>query len=249
MKKILFLSLFMHTLLFSSEITIAVAANVSYAIQKLVATFETLHPETKVHTVLGSSGKLTAQIRYGAPYDLFMSADMKYPQSLYTDALAVKPAMIYAQGALALLSQKERDFSQNPMELLDDANIHRIAIANPKTAPYGIAAAEALVHTKQYKKLKSKFIYGESVSQTVMYAVRAADMGLVALSALYAPQMKKYVKNRQWVEIDKTLYTPIDQGMVILKHAEQTPEVKAFYDFMQSSASATILRDFGYRVP
>lgn len=249
MKKILFLSLFMHTLLFSSEITIAVAANVSYAIEKLVATFETLHPDTKVHTVLGSSGKLTAQIRYGAPYDLFMSADMKYPQSLYADALAVKPAVIYAQGALALFSKKERDFSKNPMKLLDNVNIHRIAIANPKTAPYGIAAAEALNNTKQYERLKSKFIYGESVSQTVMYAVRVADMGLVALSALYAPQMKKYVKKSHWVEVDTNLYRPIDQGMVILKRAAYNPEVKAFYDFMQSSASATILRDFGYRVP
>ncbi len=245
---ILVISIAIYTPISAKSITIAVAANVSYAIDDLKSAFGKLHPEIDTTIILGSSGKLTAQIRYGAPYDLLMSADMRYPKALYDDGLAISEPIIYAKGALALLSTEARDFSKG-LSILQDSNIEKIAIANPKTAPYGIAAAEALREVKLYQKLKPKFIYGESVSQTLIYAIKASDIGLVAKSSLYSPRMSHYKEGINWIAIDSSLYSPIAQGMVILKATKSPKVAEVFYKFMLSDTAKNILRKFGYQVP
>jgi molybdate transport system substrate-binding protein len=232
----------------AGTIQIAVAANVSYAIDNLKKSFNKIHPDTNVQVVLGSSGKLTAQIRHGAPYQLFMSADMKYPEALYKDKVAVTEPVVYAQGMLAYLSQKPKDFSKG-MKVLKDENIRKIAVANPKTAPYGKAAEEAMKNAFVYEDVKDKFVFAESASQTVSYTVTAADFGFIAKSSLYSSKMKQYKENIHWAEVDPKLYTPIKQGIVILKKGEKNPEVRAFYDFMLSSEAEKILTDFGYLLP
>ena len=247
MKRFFVIVILLGNVLFASTITIAVAANVSYAIKPLIKAFNTSNPETKVNVILGSSGKLFAQITHGAPYTLFMSANMKYPNTLYKNGMTITKPVIYGQGALAMLSQKERNYSAK-IEVLTRPDIKKIAIANPRTAPYGVAAAEALKNAKLYKKLEKKFVYAESISQTVTYATTAADIGIVALSSLYAPQMLQYKENTHWAEVEESLYTPIDQGMVILKKAKDNVEVKAFYDFMLSKRAKEILTSFGYKV-
>ncbi len=175
--------------LFAEKITIAAAANVSYAIDELKEAFCEIHPQTEVRIVLGSSGKLSAQIRNGAPYGLFMAANMSYPEILYKEKIAITKPVVYAYGKIAYLSVKERDFSKG-LDLLQDDSIKTIAIANPKTAPYGHAAKEAMQTVGLYEKLQSKLIYAESISQTVSYALRAADIAIVAKSTLYTPKMK-----------------------------------------------------------
>jgi molybdate transport system substrate-binding protein len=234
-------------MLTAGEIRIAVAANVSYAIGDLKEAFHKSHPDTKVQVILGSSGKLTAQIRHGAPFGLFMSANMKYPKALYEEKMAVTKPVVYAEGTLAILSVKARNYCAE-IFVLKDPSIQKIAIANPKTAPYGVAAKEALDNAKLYKKLESKFVYGESISQTVTYAMMAADIGIVAKSSLFSPQMSQYKEAIHWTEVDESLYTPIEQGMVILKEAQGNAEVKAFYDFMLSNEAKVILKKFGYKV-
>ena len=99
-----------------------------------------------------------------------------------------------------------------------------------------------------YEELKEKFVYGESISQTVAYATTAADIGIIAKSSLYSPQMSHFKESIHWSDINETLYTPIDQGMVILKKAEGNTEVKAFYDFMLSPKAKEVLKHFGYKV-
>ena len=245
--KISIMMLLLSSYSMATTITVAVAANVSYAIKPLIKAFNESHPETKVNIILGSSGKLLAQITHGAPYALFMSANMKYPNTLYKNGMTVSKPVIYAQGALAMLSQKERNYCAE-IDVLQSPDIKKIAIANPKTAPYGVAAAEALKNAKLYKKLEKKFVYGESISQTVTYATTAADIGVIALSSLYSPQMTQYKEAIHWSEVDESLYTPIDQGMVILKNAKDNVEVKAFYDFMLSKRAKEILTSFGYKV-
>jgi len=235
------------TSLFSGEISIAVAANVSYAIEPLKKAYNEIYPDTKINVILGSSGKLTAQITHGAPYQLFMSANMKYPNSLYDNNLTVTKPVIYAQGSLAILSTKKRNYC-GEIFVLKDPDVKKIAIANPKTAPYGVAAVEALKNARLYKKLQDKFVYGESISQTVIYATDAADIGIIAKSSLFSPQMLKYKEAIHWSDVDETLYTPIDQGMVILKNGENNEEVKAFFDFMLSAQAKEILKSFGYKV-
>lgn len=248
MKKTIMILLCFSTFLLGNTINIAVAANVSYAINDLIDAFNQQYPKTKVQVTLGSSGKLTAQITHGAPYDLFMSANMKYPQALYDKQIAIAKPFVYAQGSLAMLGQKPQDFSQG-IHFLTSNNIKRIALANPKTAPYGKAAVQALKKVKLYTPLKSKYIYGESIAQTVSYTLSAADIGLIAKSSLYSPKMRHFKKDIHWRDVNSSLYTPINQGMVILKRATQNAEVKAFYDFMLSAKAKTILKNYGYLIP
>jgi molybdate transport system substrate-binding protein len=244
MKKLLFTILLLN-ILYAKEITIAVAANVSYAIVPLIKAFHHTYPMIKVHTVLGSSGKLTAQISHGAPYDLFLSANMMYPNHLYRKGLSKIKPVIYAQGALALLTTKHYNLSKG-LSLLLDKSISKIAIANPKTAPYGVATVEALKNATLYESLKPKFVYGESISQTLTYATCAADIGIVAKSSLFSPQLKQYQKGKHWVDIPTSLYTPIAQGIVLLNHRS---EVKSFYDFLFSSKAKEIFKSYGYTLP
>jgi len=246
-KKILLTALLITSSLFANKINIAVAANVSYAINDLIKEFNKTNPNTKVRVTLGSSGKLTAQIKHGAPYDIFMSANMKYPNSLYKDNIAITKPLVYAHGSLAILSYKQRDFGKE-LELLKEDAIKRIAIANPKTAPYGIATKEALEKAKIYKEIKKKFIYGESISQTVSYTVTASDIGFIAKSSLYSPKMTRFKENINWISLDTKLYTPISQGIVILKEASNNKEVKAFYEFILSSKAKKIFKNYGYMV-
>jgi len=247
MRKLFILPLFILSTLYAGTINIAVAANVSYAIEDLKKEFKKSHPNTKINVILGSSGKLTAQIKNGAPYALFMSANMKYPQALYKDKMAITKPIVYAEGTLVMLSVTKQDFSQG-IKLLLDEKIKTIAIANPKTAPYGIVSREALKSAKIYETIKSKFVYGESISQTVAYTNKAADIGLIAKSALYSSKMSRYKKGVNWVEVNSKYYTPIEQGFVLLKDAKNSSEAQAFYNFLQSDSAKKIFKDFGYIV-
>lgn len=248
MKKLLLASLLLLSSLNAGSINIAVAANVSYAMDTLLDEFHKNNPDTEVKVTLGSSGKLTAQIKNGAPYTLFMAANMKYPEALYKDKIATTVPHIYAKGALAYLSNKKRDFSEG-IKLLESPSISKIAVANPQTAPYGKAAIEAMKKAGVYENIESKFVYAESISQTVSYAVTAADIGLIAKSSLYSPKMSQYKENINWADVDASLYKPINQGIVILKNGDNNSEVQAFYDFMLSAKAKEILVDFGYLVP
>jgi molybdate transport system substrate-binding protein len=246
MKKTLITLLFAASA-FAGEINIAVAANVSYAIDELKAAFAKNHPDTKVQVTLGSSGKLTAQIKNGAPYGLFMAANMKYPEALYKDKIAVTKPVVYAQGALAYLSAKPTDFSKG-IALVAEKSIGKIAVANPKTAPYGTAAVEAMKNGGVFETAKSKFVYAESISQTVTYALTAADVGFIAKSSLYSPKMAKYKENVNWASVNPKLYTPIKQGIVLLNNGEKNVEYKAFYDFILGDEAKSIFKNYGYIV-
>ncbi|WP_375725129.1 molybdate ABC transporter substrate-binding protein [Arcobacter sp. KX21116] len=248
MKKIVLGILVVSLSLFAGQINIAVAANVSYAIGDLINEFNKTNPDTKVNVTLGSSGKLTAQIKNGAPYNIFMAANMKYPEALYSDKIAVTKPVIYAQGSLAILSIKKIDMSKG-INLASDSSVNKIAIANPKTAPYGKAAVEAMKNAKIYDEVVKKYVYAESISQTVTYATTATDIGFIAKSSLYSPKMSMYKEGLNWVDVNPKLYTPINQGIVIINNAKENKEAKAFYDFILSADAKKIFNKFGYLVP
>jgi len=246
-KKIVFVSMMLaYSVVNAGDINIAVAANVSYAIDELKSEFNKLHPDTKVKVTLGSSGKLTAQIKNGAPYQLFMAANMKYPEALYKDKIAITKPVIYAQGGLAMLSTRKLDFTKG-IKVVNSSKVDKIAVANPQTAPYGKAAVEAMKNAGVYESVKAKYVFAESISQTVSYAVTAADIGFIAKSSLCSPKMAMYKKGIDYSDVDPKLYTPINQGIVILQNSNK--EVKAFYDFMLSEKAKKIMQDFGYLVP
>lgn len=244
MKKIL-LSILITTAIFAGEINVAVAANVSYAIEELKAEFKKTNPDIDVKITLGSSGKLTAQIKNGAPYGIFMAANMLYPEALYNKKAALTKPIVYAQGELAYLSIKPIDFSKG-IAIVNDNSISKIAIANPKTAPYGAATIEAMKNSGVYESAKGKFVFGESISQTVSYTITAADLGFIAKSSLYSPKMAHYKENVNWASVDTSLYTPIKQGIVLLKYAENNSDYKAFYDFILSDRAKKIFIKYGY---
>ena len=231
--------------LFAGTINIAVASNVSYAIDELKSEFHKSHPTTKVRVTLGSSGKLTAQIKHRAPYGVFMSANMLYPQRLYKENLALLEPQVYAQGTLSFFTLKKYDLSRG-FELLKSKDIRRIAIANPKTAPYGKATFDALQTLHLHKPLQSKFIYGESISQTLSYTMTAADIGIVASASLYSPKMQKFQEGKNWMKIEPEFYHPIKQGIVLLKEAKGSQEYRDFYEFILSQKAEQIFKKYGY---
>ncbi|RWS48770.1 molybdate ABC transporter substrate-binding protein [Arcobacter venerupis] len=246
-KKIILGLMVLSSTMFAGQVNIAVAANVSYVINELIAEFNKTNPDTQIQVTLGSSGKLTAQIKNGAPFNIFMSADMKFPESLYEENIAITKPVVYAQGAIAMLSSKELDFKKG-IDLIKDDSISKIAIANPKTAPYGTAAIEAIKNAKIPDSIESKFVYAESISQVVTYATTAADVGFIAKSSLYDEKMSQYKENINWISVDPTLYKPIKQGIVIINNAKDNAEVKAFYDFILSEKAKKIFVDYGYLV-
>jgi molybdate transport system substrate-binding protein len=233
--------------LMAGEVSLAVAANLGDVIEVLKKEFMQTHPDTKVSSVLGSSGKLSAQIIAGAPYDVFLSANMKFPENLYNDGIATNKPIVYASGALAMMSVKGLDLSRG-ITIVNDANAEKISLANPKTAPYGTATVEALKNAGVYDKTEPKLVYAESISQAVQFATTAADIGFVNKSAFYSDKMKAFVEGKDWVAVDTKLYKPIAQGIVLLKKAEKNAEAKAFYDFILSAKAQKIFKDFGYVV-
>jgi len=245
MKSLLLSTFLFCSLLLAENITVAVAANVSYAMDELKEEFRKTHPSINVRVVLGSSGKLTAQIKNGAPYGLFMSANMKYPENLFTQGIAITEPVVYAQGTLAYFSVKPRDLSDG-VDLLKDKSIEKIAVANPKTAPYGAATMEALQNADLFQVLESKFVYAESISQTVSYAMTAADIGIIAKASLYSDRMKAYKEGYHWKEVDSQLYEPIRQGIVLLKNSKGIEAYRAFHAFVLGEKAKTIFKKYGY---
>ena len=247
MLKLFLTSVILSASLLAGEISVAVAANLTDAVESLKAEFAKTNPTIKVNTVLGASGKFTTQIKNGAPFDVFLSADMKFPESLYADGIAVTKPVVYASGALAMVSTKGLDLSKG-LSLLTDPKVEKVAIANPKTAPYGTASIEAFKNANVLDKVEPKLVQGDSIGQALQFSLTAADVGFVNASAFYSDKMKEYKKGVQWVDVDPKLYKPIAQGIVLLKQAEKNADAKAFYDFVLSAKAKDIFKNYGYVV-
>ena len=232
------------SLISAKDIRVAVAANVSYAMQDIIKAYKMKDNSTKITTTIGSSGKLAAQILNGAPYDIFLSANQKYPQNLYEKNITKEPPKVYVKGQLVLFSTKDLNISKS-LELLESKKVKKIAVANPKTAPYGVATKEALINAKIYKKIEPKFVYGESIGQTLIFTLKAADIGIVAKSQLYSKPMSKYKEGKDFIDINSSLYTPTKQAALLLSNKDKARE---FYNFLFSKEAKDIFRKYGYIV-
>jgi molybdate transport system substrate-binding protein len=235
------------TLAQAEPLTVAVAANVKFAFADLQQAF-TRESGIQVKSVFGSSGKLTAQIKSGAPFDAFLSANMKYPENLYKSGLAITEPKVYANGVLVLWTLNPLDLGKG-IQVLNDPAVQKIAVANPRLAPYGREAINALKHFKLYAALESKLIYGENISQVSQYIdSKSADIGFTAKSVVLAPQLAGQGK---WIELPRDSYQPIAQGVVILKHGVQTNPAAAnrFLEFLASPAARSIFEKYGYLLP
>ncbi|WCT14030.1 molybdate ABC transporter substrate-binding protein [Mucilaginibacter jinjuensis] len=227
------------------KLRIAVAANAQYVAKKLAEEFK---KETNVDAdlIVGASGKLTTQIEQGAPFDVFLSADMKYPQELADKTLTLDQPRIYAYGQLIMWTlNKDAKLSQ-PSDLTQPV-FHKIAVANPSLAPYGEATMQALGKLKLAEQLKDKIVYGESIAQVNQYLLSGAtEVAFTAKSIVLDPEQKDKGK---WVAVNEKLYQPIAQGVVILKASsgENLKEAQKFYTFLFGSKAKKILKAYGYK--
>ena len=235
MKKFFFLII--SATLFAKTLYIASAANLTYVMPEIKKAFNRRYPDIKINLVLSSSGKLTAQILRGAPYDVFLSANMKYPLKIYRAKIAKLPPKIYARGAICLFSLKHKNIS---LANLDKFNF--IAISKPQTTPYGKAAVEAFKNAGIYGKIKPKLVFAETIPAVFSYVKSYADVGVVAKSTLYSKNVKNLGKF-YFKEIDSKLYKPINQGIILLSDKKAA---KAFYNFMLSKKAKKILKKYGY---
>jgi molybdate transport system substrate-binding protein len=241
------LLLFASAMTHAETLTIAVAANVRYAYDELATGF---NKETgiAVRSVSGSTGKIASQIKSGAPYDVFISADNETPDALFKDGLAETKPRVYAYGVLVLWTNKDFDLGKG-LPLLADTKVQKIAIANPKLAPYGRASMQALASAKLDAAVESKLVYGESISQTTQFVDSgAADIGFIAKSVVIAPVMAGKGK---WVEVPKGSYEPIAQAVVVLKHSAgaQSTNARKFADYLFTPKARAILAKYGYVLP
>ncbi len=226
------------------KVVVATAANMKSAMATLTKAY-THKTGVEFELIVGSSGKLTAQIMEGAPFDIFIAANMKYPEAVYTGGKAQNAPRIYANGKLVLWSM----VGNTPVSIaaLTDSAIGHIALANPKTAPYGVAAKEVLQHYGLMEVLKPKLVFGESIGQTDQFIIsQAAQIGFTALSTVLSPEMKG---KGSWVTIDPSLYSNISQGVVLINRNEgANPDTQGFYDFLFSNETKEILKEYGYLV-
>ncbi len=230
-----------------AKLTVAVAANMQYAFKALQADYEKSSGVT-IDAIIGSSGKLTQQITEGAPFDVFISADTKYPQILYQNKLIPDTPRVYANGVLVLWSAKPGIKPTADLGMLLGQHVKAIAIANPATAPYGAAAEEILKNDHLLDKVRPKLVYGESITQTSQFiATGAADIGFTAKAVVLSNEMKG---KGIWVELDAKQYAPISQAAVLLSHGvkNNAQSSKAFYDYLYSNRAKKILKQFGYLV-
>jgi molybdate transport system substrate-binding protein len=243
------LILFTSALASAQEITVAAAADMSAALPELVAAYTKKTGQT-VKLSFGASGNLTNQIRNGAPFDIFFSADEQYPQQLISEGLASKDTLYrYAVGRLVLWvpADSPLDLSKLGIQALLDPSVKKISIANPATAPYGRAAAAALRHFGIYDRVSGRLVLGESVSQAAQFVESGnAQAGLIALSHALAPTMKG--KGRYWT-VPLDAYPTLNQAAVVLSKSKQQDAARRFLEFLRSPEATSLLTGYGFSLP
>lgn len=232
----------------AEEITVAAAADLQFAFKDIAARFEN-DTGNSIKLVFGSSGNFTNQIKNGAPFDMFFSADIGYPRQLETDGL-VEPGTLYhyANGKIVLWARKGSNVAvDHGLKLVLERAISKIAIANPQHAPYGRAAVAALRHEGIYEQVQGKLVLGENISQTAQFVETGnADVGIVALSLVLAPAMQG--KGKYWL-IPESWYPAIEQVCVTLKSSHHKQVAQQFLAYLKKPEIARLMQVYGFVVP
>ena len=247
LKPLLFaFAFFVCSTAFAEKITVAAAADLKFAMDEIAVAFKKANPADEVDVIYGSSGKFHTQIRQGAPYDLFFSADIEYPRELAKAGLTASPVVPYAVGRIVLWSPAF-DGSKLTLESLADAKFKRIAMANPKHAPYGKRAEEALRASGVWGKVESRLVFGENIAHTAQFVQTGnAEVGILALSLVLSPEL---ADKGSYYLIPEKLHQPLEQGFVITKRAEGNALAKRFADYMNSPSARNLMTRYGFALP
>jgi molybdate transport system substrate-binding protein len=229
-------------------ITVAAASDLTDAMRGIVANFGKATGCT-VRVSTGSSGNFLTQIENGAPFDVFFSADIAYPKKLESEGLAeAGSTVLYAVGKIVLWVRNDSrlDITKGLGALRDPA-VRKIAIANPLHAPYGRAAEQALRGAGIYDAVKDRLVLGENISQAAQFAESGnADAGIVALSLAQSAPLKD---EGRYAAIPSQLYTPIQQGAVVLRAAQNPQRARAFLEYVRTPEAVELLARYGFALP
>lgn len=232
----------------AATLLVAAASDLVYCIDELGAAFRKEQPTAEVKVTTGASGNFFAQIKRGAPFDVFMSADMDYPRRLVQEG-AADPASLkaYAIGRLAVWTFDARFDLGKGMQVFADPRLARVAIANPEVAPYGRAARGALMHHGMWDKVQGKLAIGENVAQAAQFVQTGnAQLGIVSLATVLSPRLKGV--GRYYVVPEEGV-APIEQGAVVTRHGQGNPLAARFIQFLQTKAARDILQRSGFGLP
>src|SRR5262245_38457685 len=231
-------------------VRVAAAADLKFALEDVAAAFRQARPDVTVKVTYGASGNFFAQLSNRAPFDLFLSADVEYPRKLIEQGLADRDSeFLYAVGHLVLWvpSSSALDLEKLGANALLDPSVRKIAVANPRHAPYGRAAVAALKSLGVFDQVEGKLVYGENVAQAAQFAQSgSADAGVFALSLAMAPSLRD--KGRYW-EVPLTAHPRLDQGGVILNWAQDRGSAGAFRAFLLGEEGKAVLKRYGFFLP
>lgn len=229
----------------SEPLTIAAAADLRYALDEIIALYRTEYPGSSLRVIYGSSGKMSTQIRHGAPFDVFFSADIQFPEQLYAEGYASSKPELYAIGRIVLWSPR-LDLTDTPLELLNTLHFRRLAIAQPAHAPYGLRAKEALESLGLWQELEAKLVYGENIAQTAQMAQSgAAEVAIIALSLARFPELARH----GYQLIPAELHQPLTQAFVITRHGANKASAQQFSAFMAHYEVRAIMQRYGFELP
>ena len=232
------------------SVRVAAAADLQYVFPDLAAAFAKTHPDIELEPNFGSSGSFFAQLSNSAPFDLFLSADVDYPHKLVAGGQGEAGSeFIYALGRIVLWvpNSSKLDLQATGFQALLDPSAHKIAIANPRFAPYGRLAEAALRKQDLYDKVKDRLVLGENIAQTAQFVeTGAADIGILAHSLTQSPRMRD--KGRSWT-IPADAHPRLEQGGIILKWAQDKEAARAFRAFMLSEQGRAVLLASGFDLP
>jgi molybdate transport system substrate-binding protein len=239
--------LFISPLCAAQDFTVAAAADLQFAMQDIVGQFQS-QTGKNVRVIYGSSGNFFQQVQNGAPFDMFFSANLDYPKKLEAAGL-IEPGSYYQYGRgkiVIWVPNGSKINVKSGLTVLLEADVRKIAIANPQHAPYGQAAIAAMQKADVYEKVKEKFVLGENLSQTASFVMSgAADVGIVALSLALSPNMKG---KGDYAIVPEDLHPPIEQACVILRAAKNKNTAEQFLAFVKTGAIGALLRNYGFDV-
>jgi len=242
-----FLAVQLAPVLHAETVTIAAAADLTYCIEDLNQTYRQSHAGTELKVSTGSSGNFSTQIENGAPFDLFLSADVQYPKRLANGGYVDQSTLtVYAVGRIVLWTAKPDTVNlDRGLEVLRDrVAVKRIALANPEHAPYGRAAKAVLENSGLWSEVQDRIVQGENIAQTAQFVETGnADAGFVALSLLLSPNLK----NRgRYIEVDTKLYPKLEQAMVLTTNGSKRSAARDYFQFLRSEAARKIFDQYGF---
>jgi molybdate transport system substrate-binding protein len=231
-----------------STIRVAAAADLKFALDEIAGRLARQQPAIRIEATYGSSGSMHAQLRQRAPFDVYLSADVEYPRDLVARGIgSERDLFVYARGQIVAWVPRRSTVALETNGLRALAGVSRVAIANPRHAPYGRAAEEALRKAGIWPAVSTKLVLGENVAQAAQFVQSgAADVGIIAKSLALAPPMR--VAGRFW-EIPETDYAPLTQGGLILPWAVSRDAAVRLRDYLLSDAGRQVLATNGFALP